>query len=244
MKHLYLPLTVAVLVCLTTGPVRADLFQPSTSFTISGTNFVDDYSQTIPLAAGTYSVDSGQLSLTLSLIPVDSTHEWMQLAFSTVSGGPVAGNINADWDYGDSGVQFTEPWRFMNFFSYWTVNGVAVSGITPFGGGAFGGVEPNPLNPALGEVFSIGATQFYPSGPNPTFTSDLTQPVFDLGYVNPYSFVALGNVPTSANGLVWAAEFEGAQPFTSTPEPSSLALCTIGLCTLAGGSWWRRRRVA
>ena len=237
-------LTAAVLVCLAARPVRADLFAPGTSFTITGTNFVTDFSQTIPLANGTYSVDNGLMTVTETIVPVNSTQEWLVLDFNTISGGSVAGNINAYWDFSDSGVQFTEPWRFMNYFSYWTTDGVATPNIVPFGGGGLGVVNPNPLDPALGEVFGGVPNQIYPSGSSPTYTSDLTQPSFDLDDVSPFSFVTNGNVPTTVNGFVAALEFEGAQPFTSTPEPSSLALCTIGLCTLAGGSWWRRRRVA
>jgi hypothetical protein len=244
-RHPGFLLAAAVMVGLASSPgARADLFQSGTSFTIGGTNFVDNYSQLVPLAAGTYSVDSGKLTLTESIIPVDSTHEWLQLAFKTTGGGSVAGNVNANWAFQTSGVQFTEPWRFMNFFTYWTQNGVAVPNIKPFGSGGLSVVNPNPLDPSLGEVFGGVPNQIYPSGPNPTFTSNLTQPDFNLIFVNPFSFVTAGNVPTSVDGYVAAMEFEGAQPFTSTPEPSTLALCAAGVVSLAGGSWWRRRRVA
>lgn len=81
-------------------------------------------------------------------------------------------------------------------------------------------------------------------------TSSLTAPNWDFlslsfvaqGATTELTFASTSGLGDPSGGVVLDAV--SVTPSTAVPEPSTLTLCTIGLLTLAGGAWRRRRRVA
>jgi hypothetical protein len=205
------------------------IIQVGGTFTVSGTNFTTDYSQTAVVGVPTL-VSGGSVLLTETINPDGAGGEWDEFIFTTVNGGPLAGNINAFWNINFSGIPTTETALWDEAFAYWTVNGKAVSPISPFGSGAFSVVRPNPIDPSRGPVFGAAGKGLI-EGPSSSF--DATP----FAFISPYSFVSAGGVdPNTANGLHLGFHFDPA----AAPEPSSLALfvtCSLGLL----GFFWRRR---
>jgi hypothetical protein len=197
---------------------RAGSFlQPGSTFTVSGTNFTSNFSQTATVGTPTL-IDNGQIMMSESINPAAGGGEWDVFTFSTVNRGPLAGNINGFWNVEFSGVTTSKPAIWDNAFIAWTVNGQAVSPINPFAGGSLGEVNPNPINPALGPVFGAGSPVLI-EGPATSF--DATPFVF----ASPYSLIANGGVdPSTANGLELAYHFDPAVP---VPEPSGIVLLSI-----------------
>jgi hypothetical protein len=208
------------------------ILQLGGTFTVQGTNFTTNYSQTATVGVPTL-VDNGQILMTETINPSAKGGEWDDFSFTTVNGGPLAGNINAFWNLQFFGVPTTRKALWDNAYVYWTVNGQAVSPINPFGSGSLGDVNPNPINPALGPVFGAGAPVLI-EGPATSF--DATPFVF----VSPYSLVSEGGVdPNTANGLHLGFYFVPASP---VPEPSGIVLLSAAGVGLLG--FYRRRRHA
>jgi hypothetical protein len=203
------------------------------TFTVQGTNFTTNYSQTATVGVPTL-VSNNQVLLTETIHPTASGGEWDDFSFTTVNGGPLAGNINAFWELQFFGVPTTQRAIWDNAYVYWTVNGRAVDPIFPFAGGSLGEVNPNPIDPGLGPVFGAGPSVLI-EGPATSF--DATPFVF----LSPYSFVSAGGVdPGTANGLHVGFHFDPA--VTAVPEPSgSVLLGTAGFGLLR--LFRRRRRV-
>jgi hypothetical protein len=210
------------------------ILQLGGTFTVQGTNFTTNYSQTATVGVPTL-VSNGQVLMSETINPSASGGEWDDFSFTTVNGGPLAGNINALWRLQFSGIPTTQQAIWDNAYVYWTVNGQAVSPITPFASGSLGEVNPNPIDPALGPVFGAGSPVLI-EGPATSF--DATPFVF----VSPYSFVSAGGVdPETANGLHVGFHFDPA--VSTVPEPSGIVLVgTAGVGLL--GFLRRRRRAA
>jgi hypothetical protein len=209
------------------------LLQLGGTFTVQGTNFTTNYSQTATIGTPTL-VSNGQVLMTETINPSASGGEWDDFSFTTVNGGPLAGNINALWRLDFSGIRTTQKAIWDNAYVYWTVNGQAVDPIHPFASGSLSEVNPNPIDPALGPVVGAGSPVVI-EGPSTSF--DATPFVF----VSPYSFVSAGGVdPNTANGLHVGFHFDPA--VSTVPEPSSIALLTTAAVGLLG--LFRRGRLA
>jgi hypothetical protein len=206
---------------------RAGLLQVGGTFTVQGTNFTTNYSQTATVGVPTL-VSNNQVLLTETINPTAGGGEWDDFSFTTVNGGPLAGNINAFWRLQFFGIPTTQSAIWDNAYIYWTVNGQAVDPIHPFAGGSFGIVNPNPIDPSLGPVFGAGSPVLI-EGPTTSF--DATP----FAFLSPYSFVSAGGVdPSTANGLHIGFHFDSA--VTPAPEPSSIVLLStagFGLLGLA-----------
>jgi hypothetical protein len=202
----------------------ADVIIPGSSFSVTATNFPSG-SGTVGATIGA-SVNVEGLTLTETVVPDGANAVWVQFDFVNPTGGPLAGNINANWQINLDNLQFTGPVLFDNIFLYWTVNGTPVSPINSFGGIQYSG-NVNPIT-GVGPVF----------GGNPFPGVPITS--FDpLIFVNPYSFVSAGGVnPSTANDFHDALHFSLVNP-VATPEPTSAALIGAGLLGLALS---RRRR--
>ena len=122
------------------------------NYTISGTNAVTDFSDTVTFNETTKSIDSGNLTMTETITQVNPTSQWVDFYVQTASGGPLASDQTADWSFAISGVQLSAPATDQYPFIYFTANGVPFSNLTAASGF---GVATNPMNPALGEVITF-----------------------------------------------------------------------------------------
>jgi hypothetical protein len=224
----------ACLAALCTGqPTRAGLIQNGGTYTVTGINFVDNYSQNVTVDAATHLVDSGQLSLTLTVVPDGPNAEWDVFQFRTTNGGPLAENLNALWRLDMTSLPFNQAVVFNGFFGQWNVNGAAVNPLFPFSG--LNTINPNPTNLLPGPVYGgvVGA---------PIVPPGTTFNLPNLIFVSPYSFVSAGGInPSTANGFNAGLHFTAVNP-TAVPEPGSLSLLGVGGLGLLG--WWRRKRAA
>ena len=212
------------------GPVAAPPGAPDPSLTgttisISGTNFPTNFGpQTVPLDGGTHLINNGTVSLTETITPAGSA-EWVDLNFKTVNGGPIGGNPNLSWRI-DPTFQFATPVTLNGHYDYWTLNGTSVGPIFPFG--VFTNVQPNPINPALGDVYLA------------TYTSPPLTSFDNFVFITPYSFSSVGGMdPATDNDFHNGLLVSGV---STIPEPSSLILCGIAVVLGLGYAWRRHWR--
>lgn len=159
--------------------------------------------------------------------PTAGGGEWDVFNVSTTNGGPLAGNLNAYWSLG-RGMDISRPSLFDATTLWWTVNGVAVSPIYPFGGICCPGA--NAVNPAWGEAYH----HTFAGQPVDGFVT--YNPAID---VSPYNFISQGGMnPDTVNGFDFAFHFDPQQP---TSEPASMLLFGSGVLGIAGVL--RRRRL-
>ncbi len=213
-RHLISTTIVALALAMTAHEASAGLLVGS-EYTLVGTNFPDDFSQTVTLAPGMTTIDSGQLTLTQTIYNVRAGVQWLDLYFQTVGGGPLANDFGALWEVQANGLQVSPPVFVTGFFIYWTANGAAFDPINQAPGFNLP-VEPNPIDPSLGPVFG---NTYQGLGPYST--------VGEYAYANPYSGISDEGVdPNTANG------FHMALLVNSVPEPSSLSLAAIAAIAL------------
>jgi hypothetical protein len=182
-----------------------------------GTNFT----QNVTLARGTTTLDSGEMTLTQTLVTSGPNSQWLLLDFEATNGGLLAGNPSGYFQINQSS-QLSEPGNFTGFFNDWSVNGKPTGPISAFGGFT---TETNPINASLGLVYG----SFFL---DPTVRTSIGT----YAFVSPYSLIASGGMdPNSVNGFTMGIQI------TNVPEPSSLTLTAIG-SVVAGGAVMSRRR--
>ncbi len=71
---------------------QATLFVPGSTFQVQATNSPDTFTDTVNLATGTQSLDSGAVTLNISFVPAGGGDEWLVFNYTTASGGPLSGN--------------------------------------------------------------------------------------------------------------------------------------------------------
>jgi hypothetical protein len=205
--------------------VQAGLIPPGGTYTVTGTNFPGNFGpETVTLDQTAKAIEGGLLTLSETITPTGPNAAWIQFNFASSSGGPLAADLNSNWQVVLDDIPFSQEVLFDNAFIYWTANGTAFSPITPFGDVTE--IAPDPIDPSVGPVFFLPAA----SG---EFTSLLVN-----ADVNPYSF--LGNVgvdPLAAN------DFHFAIHVTGVPAPPSWILFAIG-SGLFGLVLGARRRLA
>jgi hypothetical protein len=204
------------------GSVRADpIFKVGSTFTLIGTNFPNDFTQTVTLNPGTTLIDGGILSLTQSIVDQNGG-EWLVLDFQTTDGGDIAGSQNAHWEIDENNVHLVKSSIWTQRYFDWGTDGVLAnptSLITPEPGLA---IATNPIT-GSGDVFlrtiTVGPFKF-----------------LDYGvFLTPFSSLGKSGIdPTDVN------EFQNGLFVSPVPEPRSLALLASALAGL--GFFVRRAR--
>jgi hypothetical protein len=219
----------------------ANPYEASAGITVGGplTVIVDDspintdFSQTLPVGAGTTSLDQGEMTVSQMLVSTGPGTQWLVLDFEATNGLPLAGNPGGFWSMG-ADLPLSSPGGFTGVFGYWSVNGAPSSPINPIPVSGFvSNVETDPLNPSISPVYGEEFGGAIVSG---TTSLALT----DLVYFDPYSYyIGLGGMnPSAINGFVIGMQVTDA----SVPEPSSLALALAGLASGGLFSFVRYRR--
>lgn len=211
-------LTVALAVVIAT-PARAQFVNFGGSFQAIGTDAPNDFSETDTLALGTTMIDGGALTLNVTNSITSGGDEWVVFDVKTTSGGPIAGDLNANWGMQFNDVPLLSLAMITHLYLDWGTAGALVSPTNNLGGNL--PIETNPFTGSglvYGEPVAIPLTSFLldVNGFADTFSGFLTPNGFDPGGLNEFQVGVL---------LV--------------PEPVSLALLGSGL---AGLGLLRRKR--
>lgn len=190
------------------------------------TNAPDTFTANTTFSSTPVTVDNGAVTIWQQQVPTGSNGEWDVFYMKTTSGGPIAGNINADWnltmDYTLAAAAF-----FDQVVQQWVVNG------TPVG----------PVNNGIGSICCASASNpilpgwsYYNSGFSAPFPAGLF-PNWQQIYVDPYSLVSAGGInPNTANEFIFALHFtlQSAVPMiTNVISASQYG----AFPTIAPGSW-------
>jgi hypothetical protein len=219
--------TTLVLSALASGRAHADFVHIGSKFSVDNTNFIDSFSQSVTFdgTGQNTAIDGGKLLINEQVFATGPGGAWVEFNFTTVNGGPLAGNLNANWQAEIEDVHFTTPLVVDDHFCYFTANGVPFSNLV--GNGTFN-VGTNPIT-GTGEVLEFGAT------PTPPKT---TEGFFV--FADPYTFIQTHNInPETANGFSMAFHVDLPNP---VPEPSTLALLSAGVLALTTRLHRQRKR--
>ena len=210
---------VCILVPLLLGQAcHASIIPIGSSFTFIGTNTPGNFTE-VATFGSTVVADNGAVTISESQVPTGSNGEWDIFTIATTNGGPLAGNINANWSI-ELDFVTTEPSYFESNAFQWLVNGAPVGPLSNFG--SIGGATSS--NPILPGWAYYGTNFNYPLAAG-------TQNNFNEIFVDPYSFVSAGGVnPSTANAFTFALQFTPQQ--AATPEPASAMLLGTGLVAL------------
>lgn len=175
------------------------------SLTFGGTNAPDTYTATTTFSPAPVLVDNGAVKIWQQQVPTGANGEWDVFYMQTTSGGPLAGNIAANWSIVISYV-LSAPVYFDAVVNQWAVNGTPVSPITNGIGSICCAAASNPILP--GEAYyNSGFSSALPAG---------IQTNWQQVFVNPYNFVSAGGInPNTANEFIFALHFT-LQPATFT----------------------------
>jgi hypothetical protein len=197
---------------------QASIIPIGSSYTFMGTNAPDNFTATTTFSSTPVLVDNGALTLSEEQVSTGPTGEWDVFNMSTTNGGPLAADIDADWEITIDYV-LSAPASFDGVASQWTVNGTPVSPIFNFSGICCV-ASSNPILPGAA-YYNTGFEDPLPAG---------TQTDWNEIYADPYSIISEGGMdPSTANGYTWALHFTLLQP---VPEPTSALLLGAGLLAL------------
>lgn len=184
------------------APYQTVLAQPGiipagSSLTFGGTNAPDTYSAITTFSSTPVLVDNGAVKIWQQQVPTGTNGEWDIFYMQTTSGGPLAGNIAANWNIVIS-YELSAPVYFDAVVNQWAVNGTPVSPITNGIGSICCAAASNPILP--GEAYyNSGFSSALPAG---------TQTNWQQVFVNPYTFVSAGGInPNTANEFIFALHF-------------------------------------
>jgi uncharacterized protein (TIGR03437 family) len=204
----------------------ANIIPIGSPLTFGGANAPDTYSAVTTFSSTPVQVDNGAVTIWQEQVPTSTNGEWDVFYMKTTNGGPVAGNVNGDWNIVMNYV-LSAPAIFDGVANQWLVNGVPVSPLTNGIGSICCAVTSNPILPG---------TAYYGSGFNAPFPAG-TQSNWQQIYVDPYSLVSAGGVnPNTANEFVFALHFT-----LQAAAPTVLGVISASgfgaFPTFAPGSW-------
>jgi hypothetical protein len=205
------------------SPARAGWLVGGTmKITVDDSPLATNFTQDVTLAAGTITLDKGELTLTQSLIPAGPGLEWLVLDFQATGSHLLAGNPNVTWEI-TADMPVSSPGVIIGDFEDWTISGKCFDATSPLGSIQ---VRPNPLGTTPANVFGNEAE----SVPVTTFNHGSI-------FVTPYKGIATAGMdPTAVNGFVG-----GALLSSSVPEPSSAVLAGISGVVMIGVALRRRK---
>jgi hypothetical protein len=225
------PFVAGLLMAATSQPAAAEVFSIGGTFTVSGGNSPDTFSQSVTLAPGTTSLDGGALSLTISIVPVGDAaqNEWLVFSYQTPNGGALS-LPGEDWSLDQTGLPAAIPGvfdgdfaQFLNSDGHPFDQTVSIFGQTLMSNPVPGGTGNGEGSSGYASDFSAG-------------------PVFELGaFSDPFDIVTNAEGSDAVTGFVQALEFRPQTPTSAVPEPFTLSLFGAGL---AGAAASRRRKKA
>jgi uncharacterized protein (TIGR03437 family) len=194
-------------------------------FTFIGANAPGNYTATATFSSIPLLVDNGAVKIWQTQVATGEDGEWDVFYMQTVNGGPLAGDINANWniviDY-----QLSQPVYFDQVVNQWLVNGTPVN-ITGNIGSICCMSASNPILPGPA-YYNSGFMSPLPAGEQMNW-----QQIF----VNPYSFVRSGGIdPNTANEFIFALHFT-LQPALPVVNGVVSASAFGEFPTFAPGSW-------
>lgn len=191
-----------------------------------GTNSPDTYSDSSTFGPTPVLVNNGKVRIWQEQMPTGTNGEWQILHMETVNGGPLASNLNGNWNIT---LDYTTriPISFDAAVNQWRVNGRPASGISNFGAFCCA-MLTNPVFPGPAYMNS-GFNGLFPAG---------LQANWQQVFVNPYSFANSGNVPTAtANGFSVALHFTLRPPASPTVSSAITAGGFGAYNSVSPGSW-------
>lgn len=193
----------------------AAVFVLGSNYSVAGTNFPGNFGpETVTLDQTTKPIDSGALTVSETITPVNASTAFILFNFATPGGGSLAGNANANWAFTIGNIPIHGAGLLSTPFVYFTANGAPYSPLTAASGF---GVITNPIT-GTGQVLDF--VGFTPGVVTGSFTLDV--------FSNPYAFLNSVGVNTStANDVHFGAEI------SLIPEPASVLLAGLGLLGLA-----------
>lgn len=190
------------------------------------TNAPDTFTANTTFSSTPVTVDNGAVTIWQQQVPTGSNGEWDVFYMKTTNGGPLAGNINADWNV-TMDFTLTAAVFFDQAVTQWLVNGTGVSPVMNGIGSICCASASNPILPGWA---------YYNSGYSAPFPAGLLSN-WQQVYVDPYSIVSNGGInPNTANELFFAIHFtlQSAVPvITNVISASQYG----AFPTIAPGSW-------
>ena len=114
-------------------------------------NAPDTFSANVTFSSTPVTVDNGAVSLWQQQVPTGSNGEWDVFYMKTTNGGPIAGNVSANWNI-TMDYTLTAPAFFDQVVQQWVMNGTPVGPLTNGIGSIWlvrFCVEPNPFGLVL-----------------------------------------------------------------------------------------------